>query len=408
MKKKESEEESLEEELEEELEGDKSNFISQREILSIIFSRKTLYHVLALFIILTIFGVLSLTKHPIASELIIIFGYGTSAGYFLTANLNRFDDVRKLSRSEKPTSLIMPAVCSILFSGIIYAGMNHEDYGDNVSKFLSYGLILIFMVWQFAQAWWMRIPFKEFALRRMGNYPDNGSEHIGVILNIVSPLIWTFIGMSIFYLLSDKIEAFSQTFDATFNAFWFILMLIIGSICFYLLKKMNGVFWYNPKVASFSAYFALGYWGFLAYHAGVFLYSFSGNEPSFVFDLFFMIITILLVIYSLSVQALRTEVRREHLKNSNHYIGKATGYMSKHNVIFYAISFTVAYGSSNFFLANSSTSLIGGFKGVSSLAHLIVIASGILVILIVNYNLLTGRGLISEGFVESMRNPKDN
>ena len=116
-----------------------------------------------------------------------------------------------------------------------------------------------------------------------------------------------------------------------------------------------------------------------------------------------MVITIILVIYSLSVQVLRTEVRREHLKKSNHYIGKATGFMSKHNVIFYAISFTVAYGASNFFLANSRTSLIGDFKSVSSLAHLIVIASGILVVLLVNYNLLTGRGLISDSFVESMR-----
>jgi hypothetical protein len=386
----------------------KPKFISQKEILSIIFSRETMYHVLALLVVLTVFGLLSLTKHPFASELIIILGYGTSFGYLLTANLNRFDDFRKLSRSEKPTSLIMPIVCSILFSGIIYSGMRHEDYGDNITRFLSFGLIFIFMIWQFAQAWWMRVPFKEFALRRMENYPEEGNKKIGIILNILSPIIWSIVGLVIFYLLSDRIEDFSKTFDTTFSVFWLLLMTILGSVCFYLLWNMNGGFWYNPKIASFSAYFALGYWGFLAYHAGVFLYSLSGNEPSFVFDLFFMVITIILVIYSLSVQALRTEVRREHLKNSNHYIGKATGLMSKHNVLFYAISFTVAYGASNFFLANSSESLIGGFKGVSSIAHLIVIASGILVILIVNYNLLTGRGLISEGFVESMRNPKDN
>ena len=165
---------------------------------------------------------------------------------------------------------------------------------------------------------------------------------------------------------------------------------------------MHREFWYNPKVASFSGYFSIGYWGFLAYHAGVLLYSMY-NDPSFVFDLIFMIITIVLVIYSLSFQALRTELRREHLKDTNHYIGKAGNLISKDNVIFYAISFTVAYGASNFFLATADTSLIGGIQGVSRISHMIVIISGILVILIVNYNLLTGRGLISDNFVESMR-----
>jgi hypothetical protein len=385
----------------------KLKFVSQSEILSILFSRETLYHVLALFIILAIFGVLSWTKHSFASELIIIFGYGTSMGYFLTANLNRFDGIRLLSHSESPTSLIMPGLTSLLFSSIIFFGVNHSNYGENITRLLSFGLIFIFIIWQFAQAWWMRVPFKEFALRRMGNYPDEGSNKIGFYLNIFSPIMWTAIGLLLFYALSLYLDDFSENFNQWFIIFWLILMTIMASSSFYLLKQMSGPFWYSPKVASFSAFFAIGYWGFLSYHAAVFLYSFF-NEPSFVFDLFFMIITIILVIYSLSVQTLRTEARRVHLKDTNHYLGKATGLMGRHNVIFYAISFTVAYGASNFFLANSDTSLIGGFQGVSRVSHLIVIASGIIVLLIVNYNLLTGRGLISEGFVESMRNPKDN
>jgi len=181
----------------------------------------------------------------------------------------------------------------------------------------------------------------------------------------------------------------------------------MGSVTFYFLKNMHREFFYDSKVAAFSGYFALGYWGFLSYHAGVFLYSMY-NNPSFLYDLVFMIITIMLVIYSLSANVLRGEARRAHLSPTNHYIGKATGLMSRHNVIFYSISFTIAYGASNFFLATADTSLIGGIKGVSRIAHMIVLISGILVLLIVNYNLLTGRGLLSEGFVESIRSPKHN
>ncbi|MBJ35736.1 MAG: hypothetical protein CMB62_03950 [Euryarchaeota archaeon] len=386
---------------------EKSVFVSQREIISIIFSKKTLYHVLVLFILLTFFGIISYTKSDIASSLILILGYGGSLGYFVTAALNRFEEVKNLSRSQSFTSLILPLSLSLVFSSFIWATLNNETYGDNMERFLTWGYILIFILWQFAQAWWMRVPFKEIALRQMSKSPENEITKKGIILNILSPLIWMGFGSLCFYFVSTKISNFQDNFDSLFIFFWILLMSLMGSITFYFLKNMHKEFLYDSKVASFSGYFALGYWGFLSYHAGIFLYSMY-NEPSFLYDLVFMIITIMLVIYSLSANVLRGEARRAHLSPTNHYIGKATGLMSRHNVIFYSLSFTIAYGASNFFLATADTSLIGGIKGVSRIAHMIVLISGILVLLIVNYNLLTGRGLISEGFVESIRSPKHN
>tara|TARA_B100001559_G_scaffold291516_1_gene271319 strand:+ start:1562 stop:2842 length:1281 start_codon:yes stop_codon:yes gene_type:complete len=386
---------------------DKSIFVSQREIISIIFSKKTLYHVLVLFILLSFFGIISYTKSDLASSLILIFGYGCSLGYFLTAALNRFEEVKNLSRSKSFTSLILPISLSLVFSSFIWAALNNETYGDNMERFLTWGYIFIFVIWQFAQAWWMRVPFKEIALRQMSKSEENQTTKKGVFLNILSPIIWMAVGGLCFYLVSANVTNFKNNFDSTFILFWILLMGLMGSITFYFLKNMHKDFLYDSKVAAFSGYFALGYWGFLSYHAGVFLYSMY-NDPSFLYDLVFMIITIMLVIYSLSANVLRGEARRAHLSPTNHYIGKATGLMSRHNVIFYSISFTIAYGASNFFLATADTSLIGGIKGVSRIAHMIVLVSGILVLLIVNYNLLTGRGLISEGFVESIRSPKHN
>jgi len=276
-----------------------------------------------------------------------------------------------------------------------------------MERFLTWGYIFIFVIWQFAQAWWMRVPFKEIALRKMASSEDNSPTNLGIVLNIFSPMLWTAIGGLCFYVVSINLSSFKENFNLIFILFWIFLMGMMGSITFYLLKNLHKDFLKDSKIAAFSGYFALGYWGFLSYHAGVFLYSMY-NDPSFLYDLVFMIITIMLVIYSLSVNVLRGEARRAHLSPTNHYIGKATGLMSRHNVIFYSISFTIAYGASNFFLATADTSLIGGIKGVSRIAHMIVLVSGILVLLIVNYNLLTGRGLISEGFVESIRSPKHN
>ena len=380
----------------------KREFISQSEILSILLSKETLYHVLVLLFLLFLFGFLSFTKSDLALQIIISLGYGVSLGYFFTANFNRFDSFKKLSRKKDISSLIVPSLFSAFFSFLIWLGLHHSIYEENIERLLSFGFVFIFIIWQFAQAWWMRIPFREFALRRMSKYPDEGESKLGLILNSLSPIIWALLGYIVFTIVANKVSAFSDNFDTTFVFFWFIIIFFMGGITLYLLRQMHREFWYNPKVASFSGYFAIGYWGFLAYHAGVLLYSMY-NNPSFVFDLIFMIITIVLVIYSLSFQALRTELRREHLKDTNHYIGKAGSLISKDNVIFYAISFTVAYGASNFFLATADTSLIGGIQGVSRISHMIVIMSGILVILIVNYNLLTGRGLISDSFVESMR-----
>ena len=384
-----------------------STFVSQREIIAILFSKKTLYHVLVLFFLLTFFGIVSYTKSDLATSLILIFGYGSSLGYFFTAALNRFEEVKNLSRSKSFTSLILPISLSLVFSSFFWAALNNETYGQNMERFLTWGYIFIFVIWQFAQAWWMRVPFKEIALRQMSKVEENSTSKIGIILNLLSPLVWMAIGVLCFTLVSQNIASFTDNFDSVFVLFWILLMGLMGSVTFYFLKNMHREFLYDSKVAAFSGYFALGYWGFLSYHAGVFLYSMY-NDPSFLYDLVFMIITIMLVIYSLSANVLRGEARRAHLSPTNHYIGKATGLMSRHNVIFYSISFTIAYGASNFFLATADTSLIGGIKGVSRIAHMIVLVSGILVLLIVNYNLLTGRGLISEGFVESIRSPKHN
>ena len=382
-------------------------FVSQIDILRILSSKETFSHILVLLGVLVVFAFLSFTKSDISEKLIISLGYGFSFGYFLTANLSRFKSLNEMLRKVDSSSVFLPAIISGIFSTLIWFGIHKESYGADLHFFLSFGLLVIFVIWQFAQAWWMRIPFKEFSLRKMDKYQDEGETKLGIISNLASPIVWALFGFLIFNFISNKVTKFSQNFDDLFIFSWFLMMLIFGGITFFLLKQMHREFWYNPKVASFSAYFSIGYWGFLSYHAGVLLYSMH-NDPSFTYDLVFMIITIFLVIYSLSFQALRTEARRAHLKSTNHYMGKAGNFITKDNVIFYAISFTLAYGASNFFLANSDTSAIGGIRSVSQISHMIVLVSGILVILIVNYNLLTGRGLIQEGFVESMRNPKDN
>ena len=251
----------------------KKPFISQTEILSILLSKETLYHVLVLFLVLVLFGILSFTKSDIALQIIISLGYGVSLGYFVTANLNRFEGFNKLSRTKDVSSVIIPLLISLFFSIFIWLGLHHSIYERNVERFLSFGLIFIFLIWQFAQAWWMRIPFREIALRRMSKSPTEGSSKIGLLANILAPFSWAIFGYIVFTFVANNVPKFSDNFDNSFAFFWFLMIFILGGISFYLLKQMHRDFWYNPQVASFSAYFSIGYWGFLSYHAGVLLYS---------------------------------------------------------------------------------------------------------------------------------------
>ena len=185
-------------------------------------------------------------------------------------------------------------------------------------------------------------------------------------------------------MLANYSSSFSEQFNPFFQFSWVALMLGLGTAVFLLLRRMQGDTATDPGVAAFSGWFALGYWGFLAYHAGVLLYSLS-RDPSFVFDLLFMFVTILVAIYSLSVQAL-----------------KAEGIINRHNVIFYATAFTIAYGASSFFLT-ADEGLVSGTKTVGRVAHVIVLASGMLVLLLVNYNFLLRRNLVEGSFTAALR-----
>ena len=368
--------------------------ITNFEILQIIFSRKTAPHALSLSVFLITLGILS----RISSDLIVILGFGFSFGYLITAFLVRFEFFRNLSIGGYRSTLFVPLTLSLSVALTIWYLFEFTEQGSKLKDLLSLSLVAIFVLWQFAQAWWMRVPFKELALRRMLKVVSSKQSSFGKFANFLSPLLWSIIGFGLFTFFESR----GTDLSSGFKIKWFVVMTILGLLTFYLLFRMTSKHWADPMVSVFSAYFAIGYWSFLAYHVGVMLYS-QENQPSFVFDLIFMVITIMLVIYSLSVQALRSEARIEADGTSHR-----RNFMNRNNVIFYSISFTAAYGASSFFLASEGTIFIDNIKSVGFVSHLIVITSGILVLLLVNYTALVGRGLIDRGFIESIRTPKDN
>ena len=141
--------------------------ITNFEILQIIFSRKTAPHAVALSIFLIVLGVFSRSSSQFLVDLILILGFGFSVGYLMTAVLMRFDFVRNFSIGDYRTILLVPLTLSSLVSLSIWYVFEFTEYGNQLKDLLSFGLVVIFVLWQFAQAWWMRVPFKELAISRM-------------------------------------------------------------------------------------------------------------------------------------------------------------------------------------------------------------------------------------------------
>ena len=411
--------EEFKDEVDEETEGEpatkKEGGFSRLELLEIIFSRKTKLHFAVLLGTLILFLALSIIGADWGVDLILLLGYGLPAGYLITGLLTRYEAVQELCRSDRIKSLILPLVLALVIAGGLYYAVH--EYGldeeltederevviDDRKSLLGWGLIAIFFVWQFAQAWWMRIPFREFALDRVRDIKLEGHSLMGRSLNIAGPLVWLAIGFAIFSVMStqgwgfdtpteaEELEADGKDaleFDNLFKAKWVGLMLALGALAFFGLYRLQREYATGRRVAVFSGYFALGYWAFLAYHGGVLLYSLA-KPPSFYFDLILMTITILVVIYSLSVQALKSE-----------------GLINRHNVIFFSIAFTMVYGASSFFLTAGDDALIDDPKNVGRISHTIVLVSGILVILLTNLNFMKQEGLITGGLLVNMQKPE--
>ncbi|PXF20100.1 MAG: hypothetical protein CXX75_01490, partial [Methanobacteriota archaeon] len=174
------------------------NRINKTELISILFSRKTKLHFMALLALLAAFMLL----RNISVDLLLMLGYGGTLGYLLTGALTRLEAVRELSRSEHPTSLALPLVLGALCAGGIFWGLRNPDWGDSLRTTLGLGMVAIFIVWQFAQAWWMRVPFREFALARVEASGADASRQ-GQLLNALSPALWMVAGFVIFIVLAN-------------------------------------------------------------------------------------------------------------------------------------------------------------------------------------------------------------
>ena len=177
-----------------------------------IFSRKTAPHTVALSVFLIVLGVLSRSSSPFVVDLILIFGFGFSVGYLMTAVLMRFGFVRTFSLGDYRTILVVPLTLSSLVSLSIWYVFSFTEHGNRLKDLLSLGLIVIFVLWQFAQAWWMRGPFKELAISRMSKVTSKGQSSFGKLANIISPLFWSIAGFGIFSFLESQGTDFSSMF----------------------------------------------------------------------------------------------------------------------------------------------------------------------------------------------------
>ena len=50
----------------------------------------------------------------------------------------------------------------------------------------------------------------------MAKFEDEGETKLGMVMNVLSPVIWAFLGFFIFNFISTRVSQFSENFDNTF------------------------------------------------------------------------------------------------------------------------------------------------------------------------------------------------
>jgi len=397
-----------EETLSEETPPDEPGPIGKTSLFKVLLARETLPHFGILALLMFIFLFIRFSADEDLGDILIVLSLGGMLAYALAGilALTSFVNLLRHPRYGWGVPLLLTIVLSILIRYVLLVDTENKEENREL---LGLSLVGLFLLWQFLQAWWMRIPFEDWALRRFA--PDESgpvdmdwegpSSTIdrfatkmagkGPYLNAVAPIIWAVIGLGLFELLYHldifipEEGAFFSEFDMTFRIAWLAGMILVGTLWTLLVRRMLRWAPESGRVALFSGAFAFGYWVFLAYHGFALFWSLA-QEPSFVFDLLFMLITILVAIYSLSSRAIHA----------------AGGLVQPQNVLFFGIAFGISYSGANFFLISDFG---GGFdpRTVGYLSHLIAGLFGALVLLLVNVTFLKTEGHLRHGGLRGLR-----
>ena len=153
---------------------------------------------------------------------------GFSLGYLVTAFSMRFESLAAFSIGSYRKILSIPLFFSSIICLIIWYLFEFTEYANQMRELLSFGLISIFVLWQFAQAWWMRVPFKEIALNRMIKVKDKNTSEFGRYANVFAPIIWSIIGFGIVLVYSEILVPKPPAKITTFIFLKILFLLLIN------------------------------------------------------------------------------------------------------------------------------------------------------------------------------------
>ena len=389
--------------------------LGRASLLRVLLARETLPHFGILALLMIIFLALSFSDNETHGEWLMTLSLGGLGAYTVmgVVALTPLVDHLRNPRFGWIVPLALTLILAVALRQILLVDSTTAD--DN-RDLLALALVGLFVLWQFMQAWWMRVPFENWALKRFAPSDDHmesvdgaGEEADwggpvgaidrlttrmagkGPLLNAIAPIVWAVAGLGLFELLfrldifQPEAGAFFEEYDNLFRVTWLGTMTVMGLLLMLVVRRMLRWAPDSGRVALFSGAFAFGFWVFLAYHAFALFWSLA-QEPSFAFDLLFMLITILVAIYSLSSRAIST----------------AGGLIRPENVLFFGIAFGISYSGASFFLISDFG---GGFdpREVGYLSHLIAGLFGALVLLLANAGFMNLERHLGHGGLRGLR-----
>jgi len=347
---------------------------TQLNALSRLLATETGVFVLIFFGILGILTILTILGQE---SLVLIVGAGSILGFLVIMLLAISDQVYDLL-CDKQRGTILGLIILGVFIVLVWYLFPPES---NRMFLLTIIVSVIFLLWTLAQAYFMSIPISTTSAQIAANFEEpkhNAFTYLVLAASVGLPgLFYPYLALKVLPLLGVKSLGLE-------DYLWVAGMIALVGILWILIIRFLRPIMDKQDAIIFSGVFFGAYMLFIFYRSLFFLAKLhdvigATSNPSLIgniLDILFMIMTILLAVFSFSKRAFQTNLP----------------VLTENNSIFIAFAFGTGYASAQLFYVAGAEDATAMMTWISMVSHLLIFVCALVIILFVPYSYVISKG----------------
>jgi len=349
---------------------------SEISVISRLLSIETSSYLLMFFGMLGILTILAIAKQP---RFVIILGVGTFLAFLLIMFLSLSDRLYDLF-CEKQRGTSIGLALLVIFIILVWALVPEDNTRLTLLVLVVSG---IFLIWTLAQAYFMSIPITNISAQAASKFEVDPKSTTYSYLVLGASLV---VSILFYHYLSWKLlpTSFLGIDSNGLKLVWVIgMMVLVGTLWVLILRFLRPIMDKQDAIIFGGVFFTI-YMLFIFYRSMFFLAKLnelsggtgSSNVVGRIIDVIFMIVTILLAVYSFSKKAFRTNLP----------------VINENNSVFIAYAFGTAYASAQLYLIASAADTKEMITWISLLSHLLIFICAIIILLFIPYSYVIAKG----------------